>query len=324
MHPLSRILVHNWRLKLSALGLAVLLWALVQTEPREAQTVDGVPVAVDVADTAWTVSGAPQPAMVELRLSGPTGEIIRLSRAGTVIRVPVAQVGSSDTLVTLRRDWVELGAASGLYVESVFPPAIRVAFEPAVTRVVPIAVRTTGVLPADLALASPIGLTPAVVRVRGPASRLELLDSVLLRTLHLPEVRSSGVLEMAVDTAGMAGIRVSPATATVGVRVEPRDERVLPGIPVIAQDGVSRQPLAATPAEVEVVLRGARTLLAAVDPQDVRAWVDPELLRDLAPGEERRVPVRVEGIPALIVAELPVQTVTVRRNPAGEPPEVSP
>ena len=118
MHPIARYLVHNWRLKLSALGLAILLWALVQTEPREAQTVDGVPVVVDVADTAWTASGLPQPATVELRLSGPTGEIIRLSRSGTVLRVPVAHVGSSDTLVTLRRDWVELGAGSGLYVES--------------------------------------------------------------------------------------------------------------------------------------------------------------------------------------------------------------
>lgn len=324
MHPIARVLVHNWRLKLSALGLAVLLWALVQTEPREAQTVDGVPVVVDVADTAWTASGLPQPATVELRLSGPTGEIIRLSRSGTVLRVPVAQVGSSDTLVTLRRDWVELGAGSGLYVESVFPPSIRVAFEPAVTRVVPIAIRTTGVLPADLALASPIGLTPSVVRVRGPASRLELLDSVLLRTLHLPDIRASGVLEVAVDTAGLAGIRVSPATATVGVRVEAREERVLPGIPVIAQDGGSRQALAVSPAQVEVVLRGARTLLAALDPQDVRAWVDPDLLRGLAPGEARRVPVRVEGVPSLVQAEVTVQTVTVRRAGGGAPLEARP
>ena len=29
----SQALVRNWRLKLSALGLSVFLWALVQTEP---------------------------------------------------------------------------------------------------------------------------------------------------------------------------------------------------------------------------------------------------------------------------------------------------
>ena len=28
-----RALIHNWRLKASALGLSIFLWALVQTEP---------------------------------------------------------------------------------------------------------------------------------------------------------------------------------------------------------------------------------------------------------------------------------------------------
>lgn len=310
--------IHNWRLKLSALGLSVLLWALVQSEPREAQTVGSVPVVVDVADTAWAASGPPQPQEVELRLSGPTGEIIRLSRAGTVLRVPIADVGSRDTLVTLRRDWVALGEGSTLGVESVYPSAVRISFEPAVSRVLPIALRTTGSLPSRLALASPIGLTPQVARVRGPTGRVETLDSVVLRPVPLREIRGSGVVELAMDTAGLAGIHVTPATVTVGIRVEERTERTLSGIPVIAQAGYGRASLSVTPEAVEVVLVGARTLLAAVDPQDVRAWVDPELLRDMEPGEERRVPFVVEGIPPLVTVDLPEEYVVVRRTPDAE------
>ncbi|NJD19968.1 MAG: hypothetical protein FIA95_11900 [Gemmatimonadetes bacterium] len=316
-----RSLVHNWRLKLSALGLSLLLWALVQTEPREAQTLGSVPVVVDVADTAWAASGAPQPHEVELRLSGPTGEIIRLSRAGTVLRVPIAKVGSRDSLVTLRRDWVQLGEGSTLNVESVYPSAVRGSFEPAVTRVVPIALRTTGSLPSRLALASPIGLTPRTARVRGPTERVETLDSVLLRALPLRDVRGSGVVELALDTVGLAGMHVSPATVTVGIRVEERAERTLSGVEVIAQAGYGRSSLTVSPEAVDVVLVGARTLLAAVDPQDVHAWVDPELLRDMEPGEERRVTFRVEGIPALVTLDLPQEHVVVRRSPTDEPPE---
>lgn len=315
--PLS--LIHNWRLKLSALGLSVLLWALVQSEPREAQTVGSVPVVVDVADTAWAASGPPQPHEVELRLSGPTGEIIRLSRAGTVLRVPIAGVGSRDTLVTLRRDWVVLGEGSTLGVESVYPSAVRISFEPAVTRLLPIALRTTGALPSRLALASPIGLTPQVARVRGPTERVEALDSVVLRPLALQEIRASGVVELAMDTVGLAGIHVAPGTVTVGIRVEERTERTLGGIPVIAQASYGRGSLTVTPGTVDVVLLGARTLLAAVDPQDVHAWVDPELLRDMEPGEERRVPFQVEGIPPLVAVDLPEEHVVVRREPGGEP-----
>lgn len=309
--PLS--LLHNWRLKLAALGLSVLLWALVQTEPREAQTVDSVPVVVDVADTAWAASGLPQPAVVELRLSGPTGEIIRLSRGGAVVRVPIADVGSPDTLVTLRRDWVALGEGSRLILEALSPSAVRISFEPAVSRVVPIALRTSGHLPARLALASPIGLTPLAARVRGPAGRIELLDSVLLRTLQLPDVTTSGVLEVPVDTAGLHGILVSPAWATVGIHVEERTERVLTGIPVIVQAGPPRGALSVTPEAVDVVLSGARTLLAAVEPVDVRAWVDPDLLEGMAPGEERRVPVMVEGVSPLVRVQVSGEDVVVRR-----------
>ena len=321
MTPTLRALVHNWRLKLAALGLSVLLWGLVQSEPREAQTVGSVPVVVEVTDTAWAASAPPQPREVELRLSGPTGEIIRLSRAGTVLRVPITQVGSRDSLVTLRRDWVDLGEGSSLAVESMYPSAVRISFEPAVTRVVPIALRTTGSLPSRLALASPIGLTPHVARVRGPTERVEALDSVLLRALPLREIRGSGVVELALDTVGLAGVYVSPATATVGIRVEERTERTLSGIEVLAQAGYGRSSLTVTPGTVEVVLVGARTLLAVVDPQDVHAWVDPELLRDMEPGEERRVPFQVEGIPPLVTLDLPEEHVVVRRSPDDDPPE---
>jgi hypothetical protein len=321
--PFPFSLLHNVRLKLAALGLSVFLWALVQTEPREAQNVDGVPVVVDLADTAWAVGGAPQPAQVELRLSGPTGEIIRLSRTGTVLRVPIARVGSRDTLVTLRRDWVELGEGSGLNVEAVFPSAVTISFEPAMSRVVPIALRTAGSLPSGLALSSPIGLTPLVARVRGPAGRLELLDSVRLRALQLHDVTGSGVVEVAVDTTGLAGVHVSPAAATVGIRLEERVERVLTGIPVIAQAGYSRNALSVTPETVDIVLRGARTLLAVVEPVDVRAWVDPERLRDMAPGEERRVPVRVDGVSPLVSMDLSQEMVVVRRSSSDVPPEGS-
>ena len=145
-------LLHNGRLKLTALGLSVLLWALVQTEPRNAETLPAVPVFLDVSDTLWSASGAPDPAVVEIDLSGPAREIIRLARGGTQIRVPVSAVGSQDTLITLRRDWVVLGEGSGLSVESVTPAAVRVAFEKAIGRSIPISIRTQGVLPGHLAL----------------------------------------------------------------------------------------------------------------------------------------------------------------------------
>jgi YbbR domain-containing protein len=308
----TQALVHNWRLKLSALGLSVFLWALVQTEPANQETITSVPVLVQIADTGWTTSGAPTPAMVELRLGGPAREIIRLAREGTTIRVPVGVIGSRDTVITLRRDWVELGERSGLTVESVSPSTVRVSFEPALTRLVPISSRFAGRIRDHLALAADIEVSPQLVRVRGPESRLEGLDSLPLVPFDLSEVSRSGAFTVAVDTAGLLGASVVPPNATVDVRVEDMVERILEvDVQAIASPGEDE--VVADPATIQVRLAGARTVVTSLDPARLRAWVPPEFLQGMAPGEERLVRIQVDGVPRLVSAVPGTERITVRR-----------
>jgi YbbR-like protein len=319
MAPALRAIFHNGRLKLSALGLAIFLWALVQTEPRNQETFSAVPVRVEVADTAWTVSAPTSPATVELRLGGPAREIIRLARSGTAIRIPIEAVGSRDTTVTLRREWVDLGQGTRLTVESLSPANVQISLERALTRVLPISMRLQGMVRRPLALASRVGLNPAVVRVRGPESRLVGLDSIPLEPFDLSSVTQSGIFTVAVDTAGLVGARVVPSSATLGVRVEDRVERVLHGLTVQAAPESGVDDVVIDPAVIEVRLSGARTLVAAVDPSFLRVWIAPELLRGLAPGEERMVPLQVEGVPDLVEAVLMTEMALARRpaRPSG-------
>lgn len=309
----AQALVHNWRLKISALGLAIFLWAVVQTEPTNPETFASVPVRIQVGDTAWTPSGAPSPSTIELRLSGPAREIIRLAREGTSVRVPVAAVGSQDTLIALRREWVELGERSGLSVESMSPSTIRVSFERAQTRLVPVSARIVGRVRDHLALAARIEVSPLLVRVRGPASRLEGLDSLPLVPFDLSTLTRSGTFTVALDTAGFLGASVVPASATLGVRVEDLVERVLEGIPVRTETNPGEEAVIAEPSEIQVRVTGARTLVTALDPERLRAWIPPELLQGMAPGEERTVRVRVDGVPALVTAIPGTERITVRR-----------
>ncbi len=313
MPLVPRLLAHNWRLKLAALGLSVLLWALVQTDEGNAETFSSVPILVEVADTAWTLSSPPEPAAVELRLSGPTREMLRLAREGTVVRVPVAQVGSPDTVINVRRDWVVLNDGSGVIVESVAPSAIRVSLERALIRVVPVSVRVEGRLPDHLALAAPLSVNPPLIRVRGPASRVEGLDSVRLEVVDLSTVSESGIVEVRVDTTTTQGMRVTPGRASLAFRLEDEVERQFTGVPVLTEQLAGEGALVASPATVDVVLRGARTLVNAVRPSDLQVLVGGSLVRGMVAGEERRVPLRVTGIPNLVTAEATVELVTVRR-----------
>jgi len=317
----TQALSQNWRLKLAALGLSVFLWALVQTEPSNQETFVSVPVMVQVSDTGWTTSGAPSPSTVELRLGGPAREIIRLAREGMSIRIPIDVVGSQDTLIVLRREWVELGQRSGLSVESMSPSTIRVSFEEAQTRLVPVASRLMGRVRDHLALAAPVEVSPQIVRVRGPRSRVEGLDSLRLEAFDLSDVARSGAFTVSVDTTGLLGASVVPTTATIGVRVEDMIERVLDGITVQAIADPGEDQVVADPSVIQVRLVGARTLVTSLDPERLRVWVLPEYVQGMAPGEERVVNVRIEGVPALVTAIPGTDRVTVRRaiDQAGFP-----
>lgn len=308
----TQALVQHWRLKLSALGLSVLLWALVQTEPTNQETFS-VPVRVQIADTGWTTSGSPTPSSVEVRLAGPPREIIRLAREGASLVIPVQSVQSRDTLITLRREWVQLGQRSAVGVESISPADVRVSFEPARTRLAAVSPRFVGRIPDHLAFASGIDVSPRLVRVRGPESRLVTLDSIPLVPFDLSEISRSGAYTVPVDTSGLLGASVVPPTATLDVRVEELVERTLDDIPVVAEVDPGQPAVVVEPSTIEVRLAGARSIVTALDPGLLRVWVPPALLQGIEPGEERVVRLQLDGVPALVTAVPGTDRVTVRR-----------
>jgi YbbR domain-containing protein len=271
-----RVLLHNWHLKLAALGLAVLLWALVQTEPLSQETFAAVPVTAEVLDSSWTMARPPSPATVDLQLGGPAGEIIRLT--------------------------------------------VRMTFEPAIARNVHVSVPMRGELPDDIALASVPELTPSTVVIRGPESRMMGLDSVSLAPLDLGSVSQSGSFSLPVDTTGLRGAVVRPASVSVMLRVEPMVERVMENVPVEAEPPAGEPEITVTPSSLQLRLEGPSTLVTAVDVSRLRVSVDPESLRGLQPGEMRRVRIQVEGVPPLVTAFLSSDVATARR--AETPPGV--
>lgn len=289
------------------------LWAVVQAEPSNRETFSAVPVQVEITDSSWTLANGAEPQTVEIRLGGVTREIIRLAREGTTLRVPISSIGSSDTVVVLRREWVDAAQRPGVTVESVNPPSIALSFEPAVTRLLPVAPRLQGQVGEGLALAGQIVANPPLVRVRGAESRVGALDSIPLLPFDLSAVTESGIFSVPVDTTGLTGASATPSTVSLGVRVEEVIERVMSGIGVRVEAGEDQPELVADPAEVEIRVTGARSLVAGLDPDEIEVFVAPELILGMAPGEVRRVPVSIVGIPPRVTAFAVDELVTVRR-----------
>lgn len=313
MNRFAAFFAQNLTLKVSAFGIALLLWVSVRVEAPNRAELPGVPVRVDLADPNWALLGDPNPASVVVRFGGPSGELLRLSADRPSLVIPMDQVLSGDTTLVLRNQWVRIQDRPGVIVESIQPSTIRLTFEPIQRAGIPPAIRFTGDLPDGLALAALPLAEPGEIRVTGPRSRIAEMDSILLRPLDLSLVTASGPVPVAVDTTDTAGLLLQPVLVQLQVEVEERVEEMVSGIPVVLPDGIAIEGLLITPSSLAALLIGARSLVEGVDPSTIRAVVEVEESQLPGPGEEETFRVILEGLPPLLRGELPRGEVTISR-----------
>ena len=311
-----RFVTHNASLKLLALVGATFLWAIAPESPDGSETLADIPVRIQVGDPSWLVAGAPEPSRVTIRVSGPTREIIRLAREGTSVRAEVDEVTTPDSILRLRRDWVVLSGSPAVVVEEIVPPEVRVRFEESLSVTLPVRVPVRGRLPSGIALAFPLGTTPGVVRVSGPARLVREMDSVPTVPLDLGGLSESEQRDLALDLEGLEEALVTPRTVSVGIRVAEEVQRRVPEVGVQIRNGPEFG-LLVEPAEVEIVVRGAEARLQAAGLEALEATADGAGLDDLAPGESRRVPVSIAGVPDLLAATPVPDSVLVIRPLGG-------
>ncbi len=314
MGSLSGRLSRNWTLKLSAFGVALLLWVAVRAEAPSRQELREIPVRVDVGDPEWAVVGEPIPSTVTVRLGGPSRELMGMALDRPMVVVPMDAVTSADTAVSLNPSWVRIQDRPGVVVEAIQPSAVRVSLEPVERATLPVAMRINGQLPSDFALAAPPVTFPGGVRVSGPRSRVSEIDSIVLVPLDLSTVSRSGRISVAVDTTGLAGLMVQPLAVEVDVPLEDQIERVMSGIPIVFPPDLSApEALELRPSTASVIVRGARSLVDRADPTLFELVVRIESDDVPPPGAEAEFPVALQGLPPLVGGE-PQQSVVMVRH----------
>lgn len=208
------LVTDSWELKLTALGLAVLLWAAVRSEESTRFTMDDVPVDVRLTDDGWVAHGPTEPQRVTVDVRGPVRELIRLQLGRATLVVPVEDVEDTVELYRTRPEWIEFDRRfENLLVEDIRPAVLRVRFQPIERRMVPVSVR----LPDGIETAARAVIEPARVMVEGPRNLLRALDSVVV---HVPDLEAAldGRVALTLDTTGI-GVFVRPAS--VNVHFEP-------------------------------------------------------------------------------------------------------
>jgi len=312
---LSGMIVRNWRLKIAALALAVLLWVTMRlTDDRVSRlTIPDVEVRVEQVHRDWFLKEAPLPQTVQMSVSGPQGELVRVAMSQPAMVIRVDSVLSEDSVVTLIPDWVSNVDRSSVTIENFAPSSVRLLFERNKEEEIPVSVRLRGSLPDSLAMVSEPRANLLFTRVRGAASVVDELETVFLEPFDLSRLTGSGRFDVALDTAGLGGLAVNPVSATVSVEVAPKQSRVVTMQVAVPGGG----DLVVDPDTVAVTLYGAGELLARIDSAAlglrVVTAVD-ELLRLLEEAEDVRVPIVLSGIPQWIEGVVGSDSVSVRRE----------
>lgn len=308
----TRLLTYNWRLKLAALGLAVLIWAVVSSEQV---TTQWIPVRVDpvVRDPEYVLSGAADPAEVRVQFSGAGRELWELALDRPKLVLPLEDVGERRAFAV---DATMLRRSSRLDVQvlDIRPAVVRVDLQRLVSRVVPVHARIGRRSLDRYVIGDELEILPAEVRVTGPADRLAEITAVTTERFEIvPTTDSTFDRQAELDTAGLGGVSVSRPVVRVSGGLDVRAQRTLGDVRVSVPGG-----LQGAPARVQVDLEGPRRALDRVFPAGVRAVVRRDSLPAVLPPGGMDAPVDFEGLPPGVTAR--ATPARVRVHPPGAAP----
>jgi len=257
-------------LKLLSLGLAVLLWMAVAGEEIVERGLR-VPLELQQLPSSVELSGD-MPTGVDVRVRGGSGALSRVGPGDVVAVLDLRGARPGRRLFPLTPDQVR--APFGVEIVQVMPSAVAMTFEASATRTVPVLPSVDG-RPAPGFVVGTLTADPATVDVVGPESAVKRATEVLTEPVliagakdRVRETVTIGVLDPA--------LRVKNAkTAVVTVQMEPAPaERVLHNRPVHLRNVGGNLVAQASPATVNVTLRGSRDGLARIAGDEVSAYVD--------------------------------------------------
>lgn len=226
MRRLLDRLTNDLLLKVTALGLAFLLWTLVKTDNQV--PIAEIPIQVVNQDPGWVLDGPPEPATVQVTFSGPVRELFRVAADRPNVLVPIDDVSDTTEVVLLHTNWVNLGnRVTATRVEDIRPTAIRLRFDRVSTKTIPVAARIIGTPVPGFEINGAIILDPRTIWASGASRRLESIDSIRLPPIDITQRTTTDTFELAIDTTGL------------GVIVTPREVRVIVLIGPIVQDTTS-------------------------------------------------------------------------------------
>lgn len=290
---LREIFIQDWNLKLLALAITLGLWYGVtgEREPTR-RNLRGVQLSFIVPNDMEISNDPPQE--VEVKLTGSKRELDRINNARDLVAtVDVTDYKPGERVVPLTRNRVRIDLPPDVHIDEIEPSTVPLRLEPRIEREVEVEAHLEGRLPEGLELYG-VTISPAKVRVRGPASHVNLLQKAPTETISLEGRRESFTEAQTSIVIADPKIKMVDTVVSVSLQIgELRVEKSFAGVPVHEDSGAQVRPASAS-----VTLYGPRSLLEQLHPEDIQIVLDaapdgsirPRLL--LPPNMQDRIELR--------------------------------
>jgi YbbR domain-containing protein len=288
---LLRAFTDNWKLKLLAFTLAILLWVVVSAEEVTSRSID-LPLQVQVTDPEYMLRVETVPREVSVRFAGPRRELIDLSFRRPPIILNILDVNDVQQSFELQSRMVQIPTQLSVSVVDMQPSVIDLQFTRVESRFYTVRVRLSEPLPAGWVLVDSLTVQPGRIRVTGPDSRLAAFDSILTVPVALPLSDTSFTLSVPLDTTALQGLRLSASRVQLTGAVDQMGQRSVSDVPVSVGPGLTVQP-----DEVEVRLIGPQRSLRSLSTADLRVVISLDSIPQRFPEGGLPVPLRVERLP---------------------------
>jgi len=301
--PARDWLFRNWPIKLTALVLSAVLWAVVAAKKP---TTEIIPVQLEVGLPEGRTLSQPTP-QVQALYSGSALELFKLygSPPRIIKSIPDTLAGDAFTLDLSAADLITPPNADVLAVE-VQPQLIRVVLDDAVERNVPVISRASVTTDPGFILIGPVRIVPESVTVRGPSVHVQRVSSLPTEAITISNLRAGTRRTVLLDTTGLGVVRIVPSEVEVVAVVAEIATRLIIGVPVDVQ---SDRPgsWATDPPAVAVTIRGLKTRLQGLTRDSLRASVT------ISGATDRESAAVVVKPPTGLTATATPDTVVVRR-----------
>ena len=264
---LREIFLEDLGLKLLAFVIAVGLWFAVMALRAPATVrLRGVPLEFVLPDNA-EISNDPADE-VDVTLEGSQGRLAEINARNLVARADITQLRPGERVARLTAKNVLMDLPVGVRIVGIEPRTLALRLENIIEREVEVEARFEGDVPEGYTRGE-VQITPPRVHVRGPESHVLAVYKAHAETISLGDQRETFVTQTAVDIPDR---KVVPLEAVVNVRVEIAEERVerrFGEVSVVSAAGGQPQP-----SSVAVTLRGPRSVVGTLRPQDFRVTLE--------------------------------------------------